>query len=481
MRRLKVIFLVLFMQLNLCLNALEPSISIEVLKGPEVIPYLQKLAELRIEFYRNYPYLYEGNITDEETYLNMYAKSKDSLLVIAKNGDEIVGAVTGIPMLESKEENKQLYAQKQIPAEHIFYLGELVLSQDYQKSDLLERLYLQLENAVKGLERYSLLAVCEIERSPEDTKKPVSALSSEVLWANRGFTKQPQLYTTDAWKDVGDLEKSDHHLFFWYKELYANKDPWKGDDYARNSESQKSSADDFLQGMQFQGIGSILDVGCGDGKITAAMARAIPQGSVIGVDISASMIETAKNSFRDSNNLSFIICDAAQIEFAEQFDLITSFTVMQWVLKQSEALQCFERALKPGGKLWIQMPMRLPSEMQQALDKTISSERWGSYFTNFSAPWKFYQKDAYRDLLIDARLSPTRLDVVTKHEKFPSRTIFQGFLKQWFPYLRPIPADQKNAFLTELLDHYVNILPVDEQGRVSFIIDRLEVEAAKSL
>lgn len=219
MRRLKVIFLVLFMQLNLCLNALEPSISIEVLKGPEVIPYLQKLAELRIEFYRNYPYLYEGNITDEETYLNMYAKSKDSLLVIAKNGDDIVGAVTGIPMLESKEENKQLYAQKQIPAEHIFYLGELVLSQDYQKSDLLERLYLQLENAVKGLERYSLLAVCEIERSPEDTKKPVSALSSEVLWANRGFTKQPQLYTTDAWKDVGDLEKSDHHLFFWYKAL----------------------------------------------------------------------------------------------------------------------------------------------------------------------------------------------------------------------------------------------------------------------
>jgi hypothetical protein len=219
MRRLKVIFLVIFLQLNLCLNALEPSINIEVLKGTEVIPYLQKLAELRIDFYRNYPYLYEGNITDEKAYLSMYAKSKDSLLVIAKNGDDIVGAVTGIPMLESKEENKQLFAQKQIPAEHIFYLGELVLSQDYQNNTIQESLYLQLENAVKELEKYSLLAVCEIERSPDDTKKPVSAFSSEVIWTGRGFTKQPQLYTTDAWKDVGDLEKSDHHLFFWYKAL----------------------------------------------------------------------------------------------------------------------------------------------------------------------------------------------------------------------------------------------------------------------
>jgi hypothetical protein len=45
--------------------------------------------------------------------------------------------------------------------------------------------------------------------------------------------------------------------------------------------------------------------------------------------------------------------------------------------------------------------------------------------------------------------------------------------------LRPIPADQKDAFLTDLLDQYLEVLPADEQGRVSFIVDRLEVEARK--
>jgi trans-aconitate 2-methyltransferase len=261
--------------------------------------------------------------------------------------------------------------------------------------------------------------------------------------------------------------------------LLANQDPWNGNEYAKNSASQKASADDFLQEVQFQGIQTILDIGCGDGKITAAMARAIPQGSVVGVDISPSMIETAKNSFSASKNLLFQVQDAAKLAFNEEFDLITSFTVMQWVLDQSLALQCFERALKPGGKLWILMPTDLPAAMKQALDKTISSEKWKGYFVQFAAPWRFYQPDEYRTLLTHAQLTPTRLDVVIQDQKFPSRALFHGFLKQWFPYLRPLPIDQKDAFLTDLLDHYMQIVPPDEQGRVSFIVDRLEVEAIK--
>ena len=270
-------------------------------------------------------------------------------------------------------------------------------------------------------------------------------------------------------------------LFFAVNTLLcanSTQDAWKGDEYVKNSESQ-SSAEDFIQGVQFRGMESILDVGCGDGKITVAMARAVPQGFVIGVDISSSMIQTAKNAFPGQKNLSFYVEDAAKANFDQQFDLITSFTVMQWVLEQSQALQCFEKALKPGGKLWIQMPTGLPKAMEQALEKTVLSARWRGYFTQFSAPWRFYQADEYRDLLVEAHLLPTRLDVATKHELFPSRAVFQGFLRQWFPYLRPLPEDQKDAFLTDLLNDYLNVLPADEQGRVSFIVDRLEVEATK--
>ena len=257
------------------------------------------------------------------------------------------------------------------------------------------------------------------------------------------------------------------------------KDLWKGDEYAQNSESQRSSAEDFIVTLDLHNASTILDVGCGDGKITAAIARAIPDAEVVGVDISSSMIEFAQVTFATQPNLSFFVQDAAQIDFHEKFDLITSFTVMQWVLEQKRALEHFKKALKPGGRVCIQMPTGLPDAMDEALNKTISSAQWKTYFARFSAPWKFYQSKEYGELIATTGLSPVRLSTTTKHEKFPSKEAFQGFLKQWFPYLRPLPADLKHAFLTQLIDAYLQILPTDEQGQVSFIVTRLEIEAIK--
>lgn len=257
------------------------------------------------------------------------------------------------------------------------------------------------------------------------------------------------------------------------------RDSWKGAEYAKNSESQKASAEDFLGQTEFKGSEQILDVGCGDGKITAAMAAKVPLGSVVGLDISHSMIEAAKGALTQQKNLSFQIGDAAKLNYDQQFDLITSFTVMQWVLEQKAALKGFEKALKPGGRVWIQMPTGLPQPMQQALEKVLSKDCWKSYFDCFSSPWQFYDAEEYRALLLEAQLLPNRLEVVTKHELFPSRAVFQAFLKQWFPYLRPLTTEQKDLFLGELLDHYLTALPPDDQGRVSFIVERLEVEATK--
>ncbi len=273
-------------------------------------------------------------------------------------------------------------------------------------------------------------------------------------------------------------------IFGWVligSSLFAaqTNDPWKGDEYAKNSESQKSSAEKFINGINLQGVTSVLDVGCGDGKITAAMAKALPDGEVIGIDISPSMIDFAHSAFSNYSNLTFLVQGAAQVNFHQKFDLITSFTVMQWVLEQKQALEGFKESLKPNGRLCIQMPTALPSAMEQALDQTLSSEKWKGYFTEFTAPWKFYQADEYRDLLMETHFVPVRVETYTKHEKFPSRTVFQEFLKQWFPYLRPLPADLKEPFLTELLDRYLQLLPVDENGQVSFIVTRLEVEATK--
>ncbi len=222
MRLLKFALLFACMQLNGLLNAVdlkESVIRIEIFKGNEVIPYLPKLAELRLSFYREYPYLYEGSLAGEESYLSLYANSENSLLAVAKNGSEVVGAVSGIPLLESAGENIKLFAEKRISAEHLFYLGEIVVSQEYQKSDLQQKLYQQFEKAVIDLKGYDEIVVCEIERGLRDSQRPMAPFSSAVRWEERGFSRQPELRTYYLWKDIGHAEETDHLMVFWHKGL----------------------------------------------------------------------------------------------------------------------------------------------------------------------------------------------------------------------------------------------------------------------
>jgi hypothetical protein len=94
----------------------QSSIAIEVLKGSEVIPYLKKLMDIRLLFYRDYPYLYDGSIEDEENYLRMWGNSENTLLVIAKRNDEVVGAIIGLPFSESPEENREAFQNLEISA-----------------------------------------------------------------------------------------------------------------------------------------------------------------------------------------------------------------------------------------------------------------------------------------------------------------------------------------------------------------------------
>ncbi len=255
------------------------------------------------------------------------------------------------------------------------------------------------------------------------------------------------------------------------------QDHWEGQNYSKNSVSQKASADDFITRAGFHGINSILDVGCGDGKITAEMARSIPHGFVMGIDISPSMIEAANRSFPDQKNLIFRNQDASALNLDLKFDLVTSFTVLHWVLEQSQALKCFAKVLNPEGKLWIQMPAGLSKVLQQSLNETIANNRWKKFFVDFSPPWRFFQIDEYDAFLLNANFIPNRIDVSLKDESFPSRMVFHNFLQQWLPHLRPLSNLLKPIFLSEVLDKYLSILPADKEGKVSFSIDRLEVEA----
>jgi trans-aconitate 2-methyltransferase len=136
---------------------------------------------------------------------------------------------------------------------------------------------------------------------------------------------------------------------------------WDAADYAQISAMQKVMADEALSLLELRGSERVLDVGCGDGKITAQIAQRVPDGQAVGVDASSNMIAFAKEKFSNGvhQKLRFEVADAQQLRFSEDFDLVVSFNALHWIPEQDAVLQEIHSALRPGGKAQLRLVPRL--------------------------------------------------------------------------------------------------------------------------
>src|SRR4051812_12970708 len=99
---------------------------------------------------------------------------------------------------------------------------------------------------------------------------------------------------------------------------------WNAQDYAKNSSVQQTWARELIAKLNLGGDERLLDIGCGDGKVTAELASMLTSGSAVGVDVSREMIGFAKANFPpgDFPNLSFAWMDASELSFENEFDVI---------------------------------------------------------------------------------------------------------------------------------------------------------------
>lgn len=264
--------------------------------------------------------------------------------------------------------------------------------------------------------------------------------------------------------------------------LIAGQDYWRAEEYYQNSSSQKDAAADLMKYVSIKPSQKILDVGCGDGKITAEIASQIPAGSITGVDISSSMIDFAKGAFSSDRyqNLSFFLKDAQSLDYNEEFDTVFSFTTLQWIQNHEAFLTGAYKSLKQSGTLAITMPMGLPVTLEQAVNEFMVQPEWAPYFQQFSTGWNFAQESEYKNLVLAHHFTPSRFEVVPQKDIFPSREVFEKFIGQWFPYLRPLPEGLRKTFLTKVVDRFLELESPFPNGEVHFKIRRLEVVATKN-
>jgi trans-aconitate 2-methyltransferase len=120
-------------------------------------------------------------------------------------------------------------------------------------------------------------------------------------------------------------------------------------EYIKASAHQKEWGGKIVTELQLKGNERILDLGCGDGALTAQLAALVPQGSVLGIDASQGMIDAALNHHMP--NLTFLLKDINNLDYDNEFDLIFSNASLHWVTNHYALLHHTYSSLKNGGML----------------------------------------------------------------------------------------------------------------------------------
>jgi trans-aconitate 2-methyltransferase len=257
---------------------------------------------------------------------------------------------------------------------------------------------------------------------------------------------------------------------------------WNPEDYRHHSSAQESLAESIISGLKVEGNEHILDIGCGDGKVTSKLAILIPQGQVLGIDSSMEMIDFSQNRFPSSShaNLRFEQMDVLDLKFESRFDLVTSFACLHWVKDYLAVLKGVKRSLRPGGKLLFQCAGRSTKyDLVASGRDVIKSDKWKKYFLGFSNPYGTYGPEEYHSWLALAGLEEVKVEMTIEEMVLPGRAGLEGFIRTtWLPIIEQVPAELRQHLIWEISERHLRNNPSrDDMVRVNISV--LLVEAKK--
>lgn len=194
-------------------------VEIRRCSGQALQQYIPDLAQLRIEVFRDFPYLYDGDLDYEENYLQTYVRCEQAVIVLALDGSQVVGASTGIPMQYESDEFIQPFKDHRYNPENIFYCAESVLKKQYRGLGLGVRFFEEREAHAMEIGNFDYFSFCCVQRPEDHPLRPQDYVPLDRFWKKRGYSKHPELTTTYRWKDIDQQDETAKDMTFWLKKV----------------------------------------------------------------------------------------------------------------------------------------------------------------------------------------------------------------------------------------------------------------------
>ncbi len=230
-----------------------------------------------------------------------------------------------------------------------------------------------------------------------------------------------------------------------------------GEKYKRASKQQKAWGKKLISELELRGNEKILDLGCGDGTLTAQLAELVPDGSVLGIDASESMIETARKDHAGAN-LRFELQDIDAIDCESEFDLVFSNATLHWITDHEKLLANVFRSLRNRGAVRFQFAGDGNcSNLIKVLREVMSANQYAAYFSKFDWPWCMPTVEQYRALLDEVAFAEKKVWSQNGDRNFESVEAMTKWIDQpsLVPFLACVAEKDKKRFRDVVVERMI--------------------------
>ena len=252
-----------------------------------------------------------------------------------------------------------------------------------------------------------------------------------------------------------------------------------GKQYKQASAHQTSWGKELVELLPLKGTERVLDIGCGDGRVTQRLAQRVPNGEVLGIDAADGMILAAKE--HETINLRFEAIDINEVTFCDEFDVVFSHAALHWVADHTILWRKSHAALKMGGCVRLNFAGKgtCPA-LIDAISETMGHVSYARYFTGFVWPWYMPTVAAYEKVLSETSFLDVEVREDVRTRIFPSKES----LARWIdvpclvPFLAVIDEGDRQAFRDTVIGLMVQRTRQAEGGYLEHFC-RLDVSGRK--
>ncbi|NLW50915.1 MAG: methyltransferase domain-containing protein [Candidatus Brocadiaceae bacterium] len=222
--------------------------------------------------------------------------------------------------------------------------------------------------------------------------------------------------------------------------------------YEQASTHQKEWGAVLIAELALQGDECVLDLGSGDGTLTARIADLVPRGQVVGIDASQGMIDAALPKARP--NLQFLRMDINEIDFQSRFDVVVSNATLHWVKDHRRLLANVRRALRPAGHVRFNFAGEGNcSHFFRVVREAMATERFALHFARFEWPWYMPPLEEYAALVAESGPGEARVWAENADRFFPDVDAMVRWVDQpsLVPFLARVPAGEKEALRAHVI------------------------------